>query len=197
VTVTNADLINNAEPAIQLSDDHLTLDSSIVTGSIVATDPEGAATCTITFSAGPTTSGNSCQRFQTDAVPSFATPDNPTLDFHLDPALDQAFIDQGNPATPPLDGSLDLDGEARAIDGACPIGAIRDIGADEFNPAIPACPSPPITPPPAVTPPPTDHGGRMASQGKTGKRAAALQKCKRRHGAARRRCIRSARRLPL
>jgi hypothetical protein len=196
LTVTNADLIDNADPAVQLGDNHLNLDSSIVTGSIVATDPEAAATCTITFSAGPTTSGNSCQTFQTDSAPSFANPDDPTPDFHLDPARDQAFIDQGNPAAAPLDGTLDLDGEARVIDGACPIGAIRDIGADEFNPGILTCSPPPITPPPpVVTPPPTDGAGGMAT--KTGKRTAALRKCKRRHGAARSKCIRRARRLPL
>jgi hypothetical protein len=196
LTVTNADLIDNADPAVQLGDNHLNLDSSIVTGSIVATDPEAAATCTITFSAGPTTSGNSCQTFQTDSAPSFANPDDPTPDFHLDPARDQAFIDQGNPAAAPLDGTLDLDGEARVIDGACPIGAIRDIGADEFNPGILTCSPPPITPPPpVVTPPPRDGAGGMAT--KTGKRTAALRKCKRRHGAARSKCIRRARRLPL
>lgn len=197
LTVTNADLVDNADPAIQLSDDHLTLDSSIVTGSIdpsaLTPDPEGAATCTITFSAGPTASGNSCETFQTNAVPSFAAnPGAPTLDFHLNGALDQAFIDQGNPADPPLGQTLDFDGEARVIDGACPIGAVRDIGADEFNPG-------PLTCPPAGTPPGGGNpgGGAQASPPPTGLRAAALKKCKHKHGKARRKCARKAKHLPV
>ena len=200
LSVTNADIVNNADPAIQLSDDHLTLDSSIVTGSIdpsaLTPDPEAAATCTITFSAGPTTSGTSCQTFQTSAVPSFVNPDAPTIDFHLNPVLDQAFIDQGNPADPPLGQTLDFDGEARVIDGACPIGAVRDIGADEFNPGSLTCPPPEGTPPPVITPPPAGQGGAVTSPGPTGKRIAALKKCKRKHGTARRKCIRKAKRLP-
>jgi hypothetical protein len=196
LTVTNADLLSSADPAIQLSDDHLALDSSIVAGSIFEV-PGTAASCTITFSAGPTTSGDSCQTFQTNAVPSFFNPDNPAgSDFHLNPALDQAFIDQGNPADPPLGQTLDFDGEARVIDGACPIGAVRDIGADEFN-------SGPLTCPPAGTPPGGGNpgnppgGGGQASPPPTGLRAAALKRCKHKHGKARTKCRRKAKRLPL
>jgi hypothetical protein len=191
LTVTNADIVNNSDPAIELSDNHLTLDSSIVTGSIVATDPDAAATCTITFSAGPTTSGNSCQTFQTTPPARFLEPDN--NDIHLNPALDLALIDQGNPAPPPA-GSIDLDGDPRVLDGACPIGAIRDIGADEFNPGLLTC-APPPPPPPSSPPPP--GAGAPPSPAASGQRAAALKKCKRRHGAARRKCIRRAKRLPV
>ena len=138
LTVTNADLVNNADPAIQLGDNHLTLDSSIVTGSI---SQQAASSCTITFSAGPTTSGNSCQTFQTNQPPHFIDQEN--NDFHLNPALDLALIDHGNPAAPPP-GAIDFDGEPRALDGdgACPLEPIRDIGADEFNPGLPTCPPP-------------------------------------------------------
>jgi hypothetical protein len=200
LTVTNADIVDNADPAIQLSDDHLTLDSSIVTRSIdpsaLTPDEEGAATCTITFSAGPTTSGASCETFQTNAVPSFFNPDAPTIDFHLNPALDQAFIDQGNPAAPPLNGTLDLDGDPRVLDGACPIGATRDIGADEFDPGSLTCP-PPGAPPGGGSPGGPPGGGAQASPPSTGLRAAALKKCKHKHGKARRKCTRKAKHLPV
>jgi hypothetical protein len=189
VTVTNADLVENTGPAIQLSGIHLDLDSSIVTGSISQNDL-GASSCTITFSAGPTTSGNSCQTFQTAASPSFVNPDNPTPDFHLDPARDQAFIDHGNPAAPPLEGTLDFDGDPRVIDGACPIGAVRDIGADEFNAGTLTCV-------------PADAGGQavtdtgQVSPAPTGRRAAALKKCRHKHGKIHRKCVHRAKRLPL
>jgi hypothetical protein len=196
LTVTNADLLSSADPAIQLSDDHLALDSSIVAGSIFEV-PGTAASCTITFSAGPTTSGDSCQTFQTNATPSFFNADNPAgSDFHLNPALDQAFIDQGNPADPPLGQTLDLDGEARVIDGACPIGAVRDIGADEFNPGSQTCP-PPGTPPGGGNPGGPPGGGAQASPPPTGLRAAALKKCKHKHGKARGKCTRKAKHLPV
>jgi hypothetical protein len=198
LTVTNADIVTNTDPAIQLNDNHLTLDSSIVTGSI-SQNPNAPSTCTITFSAGPTTSGTSCQTFQTDAVPSFFNPGSPATDFHLNPALDQAFIDKGNPAPPPA-GSSDFDGDPRVLDGLCPVGdAVRDIGADEFNPGGlmcgPGVDPPPTAPPPAAAPPPSGiAGGSVVS---TGRRAAALKKCKHKHGTARRKCIRKARSLPL
>src|SRR5262249_22678088 len=156
----------------------------------VSQNPNNPGSCTITFSAGPTTSGNPCQTFQTDAVPSFFDPDNPTPDFHLNPALDQALIDQGNPAAPPLGEALDLDGDPRVIDGACPIGAVRDIGADELNPGPLACGS--SGPPPAAQPPPTDT---QRSGSRTGLRAAALKRCRHKHRGARRACIRRAKRL--
>jgi hypothetical protein len=182
LTVTNADIVNNADPAIQLNDDHLTLDSSIVTRSIVSTDPEGAATCTITFSAGPTTSGNSCQTFQTALPTRFVDQEN--NDFHLNPALDLALIDHGNPVAPPA-GAIDFDGDPRALDGdgACPLDPVRDIGADELNPGIPTCAA--------------AGGGAQAAPAPTGRRASALKRCRHKHGKARRKCSRRAKRLPL
>ena len=198
VTVTNADIIDNSDPAIELFDGHLSLDSSIVTRSILSIDPEGGPpNCTITFSAGPTTSGDACQTFQAKLPSRFIEQDN--TDFHLNPGLDGALIDHGNPATPPP-GATDIDGQPRSIDGdgACPLSPVRDIGADEFNPGIPTCsPSVVTPPPPVVTPPPAKNIGEMASVGKTGRRAAAVKRCKRRHRAARRKCIRRAGRLPL
>src|SRR5262249_2947351 len=126
-----------------------------------------------------------------DAVPSFVNPDTPTNDFHLNPAVDLAFIDHGNPAAPP-DGAMDIDGDPRVIGGTCPLNPVRDIGADEFNPGILDCAPPPPPPPP----PPPSGAGAPRSQSTTGLRAAALKKCKRKHGAARMKCIRRARPLP-
>jgi hypothetical protein len=197
LSVTNADLLDNIDPVVILSDSHLTLDSSIVTASILE---RGVSSCAITFSAGPTTGGDSCQTFQSDSLPSFFNPDNPSIsDFHLIAVKDAPFIDHGNPAAPP-DGASDIDGDSRAIDGdgMCPLNPIRDIGADEFNAGVTTCPPPPVTPPPpVVTSPPAGDGGGTASPGQTGKRATALKKCKRRHGAARRKCVRRARHLPV
>src|SRR5262249_43942348 len=99
-----------------------------------------------------------------------------------------------NPAAPP-DGSTDFDGDPRAIDsdGACPLNAIRDMGADEVNPGIPNCPGPPTPPSP-----PTGGGGPPPPVGPTGHRAALLKNCKHRHTSpARRRCRARARLLPL
>ena len=186
LTVTNADIVNNTNLSFELQDNHLTLDSSIVRGgAILPFDGDGTATCTITFSDGMTTSGGPCETFQTSAAPSFV--DASTDNYHLTPAGNGALIDQGNPAPPPA-GSVDFDGDPRAIDGdgACPLNPVRDIGADEFNPGIPDCPSP------------SGGGGPTASAGPTGQRAAALRKCKRKHGrTARQRCRKRAKRLPV
>ena len=59
--------------------------------------------------------------------------------YHLAPG--SPLIDAGDPAAPAA-GELDLDGDPRALAGACPAGAgRRDIGADEF---VPTCdPVPP------------------------------------------------------
>jgi hypothetical protein len=179
LAVTNADLVNNLNLAAELQNDHLALDSSIVSEPILT---EGTAGCTITFSAGPSTSGDSCEAFQTKAGPSFV--DAAADDFHLTAAGNEGLIDHGNPAPPPP-GATDFDGDPRAIDadGACPLNPIRDIGADEFNPGIPTCAPP--------------GGGVLGTPGPTGQRAAALKRCKHKHGKARRKCNRRARRLPL
>ncbi|MGC1800801.1 MAG: right-handed parallel beta-helix repeat-containing protein [Solirubrobacterales bacterium] len=184
LTLTNVDLVNNVNLALELQDNHLTLDSSIVTEG---TFKLGTTTCTITFSDGPTTSGDSCETFQTSAKPSFV--DQSTDDYHLTASGNSALIDQGNPAAPPI-GSTDFDGDPRAIDadGACPLNPVRDIGADEFNPGIPDCPAPP-----------SGGGGPPVSPpGPTGQRAAALKKCKRKHSTtARKRCRKRAKLLPV
>jgi hypothetical protein len=184
LSVTNADLVNNANLAFELQDNHLTLDSSIASELIFEL---GTAGCTILFSAGPSTSGDSCQAFQTKDAPSFADAAND--DYHLSATGNEALIDHGNPATPPP-GATDFDGDPRAIDadGACPLNPLRDIGADELNPGIPICAT--------ALPPPTGGGGQVAP-GPTGQRAAALKRCKRKHHRARRKCTRKAKRLPL
>jgi hypothetical protein len=185
LTVTNEDLVNNVNLAFELENNHLTLDSSIASESIFKL---GTASCNILFSAGSSTSGDSCQTFQTKEAPSFVDP--ATDDYHLTAAGNAALIDHGNPAPPPS-GATDFDGDPRAIDadGACPLDPIRDIGADEFNPEIPTCAPSSVGAPPG--------GGVLAPPGPTGKRAAALKRCRRRHRAARRKCTRKARRLPL
>jgi hypothetical protein len=183
LAVTNADLVNNLNLAAELQDDHLTLDSSIVSEPIFT---QGTAGCTILFSAGSSTSGGSCQTFQTKEAPSFV--DAAADDFHLTSTGNAALIDQGNPAAPPA-GATDFDGDPRAIDadGVCPLDPVRDIGADELNPGIPICA-------PSGVPP---GGGGQASPGPTGLRAAALKRCKRKHGKARRKCTRKAKHQPL
>jgi hypothetical protein len=65
----------------------------------------------------------------TNLAPGFVDPAGG--DFHL--VAGSALIDAGDPATPPA-GALDLDGDARAIAGACGGAARRDIGADELAP---------------------------------------------------------------
>ena len=72
--MTNADLVGS-DQAIQLSGIDLTLDSSIITTPI-AQNPNVPSSCTITFSAGPTTSGTSCQSFQTLVPARFLDPSN-------------------------------------------------------------------------------------------------------------------------
>jgi hypothetical protein len=193
LTVTNADIVNNNNLAFELQDNHLTLDSSIVRGGAILTfDGDGTASCTITFSDGMTTSGGPCETFQTSAAPSFV--DEATDDYHLTPTGNAALIDQGNPLAPPP-GTLDFDGDPRAIDSdaACPLNPVRDIGADEVNPGIPNC-----APPPSGGGGPLTPAGPMTPAGPTGQRAAALNRCKHKHSKrGRRRCRKRAKLLPL
>jgi hypothetical protein len=279
MTLTNVDLVNNNNLAFELQDNHATIDSSILTQGIFHI---GTSSCTITNSRGPTQpGGDPCETYQTTAVPSFV--DSTNNDYHLTAVGNAALIDHGNPAPPPP-GATDPDGDPRAIDsdGSCPLTAIRDIGADEFNPGIPSCP-PPVAPTftgttpaspandndpliqgsattgttvqlytdaactsaigepmiaagsafgipahvadnstttfhatasnangPSVCSPtsityveqtPANLGGGGAGAGDgtspTGQRAAALRKCKRKHGRARKRCKKKAKRLPV
>jgi hypothetical protein len=258
LTATNVDIVGSVNLGFDVQDAHLTIDSSIVSGSIFHTAGSGLATCTITFSVGPSTSGDSCETFQSMAAPSFVNP--ATNDYHLTNGGNDALIDEGNPAPPPP-GAVDFDGDPRAIDfdATCPLDRVRDIGADEINPGIPTCHTlvvsligagsgsvtgPGIscpgdcseefdptagldltaTPAPgsdfagwggactgtsachlamtsdravtaSFTRPPGAGPGPAATT--TGRRAAALKKCKRKHGKARKRCKKRARRLPV
>ena len=141
--VTFADNGGTTFSDILLRNVDLALDSSIVEDPIEVPSGE-SATCAISFSRGPTTTpgGSGCANFQTSAGPGFADP--AARDYHLDPG--SAMIDAGNPAEPPA-GAVDLDGDARAIDGdgdpACT--ARRDMGADEFVLAPPSDCAPPAT----------------------------------------------------
>jgi hypothetical protein len=189
VSMSNVDIVNNANLGAELGQGvHLAIDSSIVRDVLLvdpmqAGNPDPTATCTITFSNGPSAAGE-CATFQSNAVPVFANAG--ADDYHLAaPPSNPELIDHGN-SSPPPPGAIDPDRNPRAIDavGLCPLTPIRDIGADEFNPGIPSCPSP-------------SGGGPGTIAGPTGQRAAALKKCKRKHGKARKRCKRRAKKLPV
>ena len=136
VSATNVTLWDNGTD-IEIFDADLAIDSTIVEDPI--NTYASTVACTITFSRGPTTTGNACQTFQTSAVPTFVNP--AVNDYHMTTA--SPLIDIGQPL-PPLPGTTDFDGDARVLDGNCDGMARRDIGADEVvrncNP----------TPPPAA-----------------------------------------------
>ena len=121
VSIANATIYGNGLD-ISLGGATLTMDSTAVEDPIDA----NGSTCAITNSRGPTTTGNTCQTFQTSAAPSFVNP--AVNDFHLQ--LSSPLIDAGN-STPPAGGAVDFDGDPRAVDGNCDGTARRDIGADE------------------------------------------------------------------
>ncbi len=153
----------------------ITLDSTIV-GDIGIVSVNGG-TCSISFSRGPVT-GAGCDGFQTTADPQFV--DVLGGDFHL--LAGSPMIDAGDTASPPL-GALDIDGQARALDGdgACPLIQRRDIGADEFSIAQPTCAPPPDgTPPssPPSSPPPATHKKKCKKKKKAKKGAVVSKKCK-------------------
>jgi Right handed beta helix region len=191
LTLTNVNVVNQNNLGAEIGEiAHLRVDSSIFSHSILV-DPPGTATCTITFSRGPTTTpgGNGCANFQTSAVPSFVN--QATDDYHLTMAGNAALIDQGNPLAPPP-GAVDFDGDPRAIDNdaTCPLNPVREIGADELNPGIPFCPLPPT--------PPISGSSTSSQPAITGLRAAALKKCKKKRSKqARKRCKRRAKLLPV
>lgn len=154
----------------------LTLDSSITEDAIV----DNTATCAISFSRGPTTVGGSCDTFQTTADPLFVNAG--AGDFHLQAS--SPMIDMGDPAAPAA-GSLDLDGDPRALDAtpAC-AGNVdrRDIGADEFVAAPATGCDPQQTPQlmPTLTPPKNDPPAKKKckKKPKKGKKGAAAAKKK-------------------
>jgi hypothetical protein len=165
VRATNVTIYDNGDDDIQLLNNVLTLDSSIV-GDTIATG--GTAMCLIDFSRGPTLIGpaNGCGSFQTIADPMFLTPGT---NYHL--VIGSPMIDAGNTLDPGA-GALDVDGNPRALSGtpACTLMAgRRDIGADEFVPATGiGCPVPPtITPTPAAASPKKKcKKGRKLKKGK-------------------------------
>ena len=131
VDATNVTVVAgvSAHSDVELDGGSLTLDSSIVgaPGSPGVTATTNTPECTISFSRGPTTTpgGTGCGNFQTTADPSFA--DAAAGNFHL--AAGSPMIDAGNPAAPTA--TVDIDGNARVLDGDNNGSAIRDIGADE------------------------------------------------------------------
>lgn len=152
VNATNVTVHGSGDDDIQLQDNNLNLDSSIVGNTISTT---GTAVCaSIEFSRGPTLVGpiTGCGSFDTLADPMFATPGT---NYHL--MAGSPMIDAGNTLAPPA-GSLDIDGDPRALSGTpgCTLMAgPRDIGADEFVPATGiGCPPPAITPTPTLAPVP-------------------------------------------
>jgi hypothetical protein len=138
VTATNATIIGGFR-AIVIQEIHLTLDSTIVDGSI--NDSSGTqATCTIAFSrglAGTAPTGNGCDGsdFATAANPQFVNP--AAGNYHL--LSTSPLLDIGNPADPGA--ALDFDGDPRAVASICGGTVRRDIGADEY---VPDC-TPPDT----------------------------------------------------
>ena len=162
--ITNGTFWGNAID-VRTFNNTLTLDSTVVEDPI----DDFTATCAISFSRGPTTTGSSCDTFQTTAAPLFVNA--AANDFHLQPA--SPMIDAGNPSAP-LAGVLDLDGEPRALDATpttcADLVQRRDIGADEFFAVQPVCAPP--TPP---TPP-----KKKCKKAKKKKAAGAAKKCKKR-----------------
>jgi hypothetical protein len=152
--VTNLTAFGNSTNDVVIDGAPLILDSSLVGGQISALN---GATCTISFSRGPTTSGSACETFQTSADPAFV--DAAGGDYHLAPS--SPMIDAGNPAAPPA-GTLDLDGDPRVMegDGACPVDPVRDIGADEFAASEANC-APASTPPTQVAPKKCKKGRKL------------------------------------
>lgn len=145
---------------LNVIDGALDLTSSIVEDPIATNGG-----CSIAFSRGPTTSGSACETFQTAADPGFVNPTTGINNFHL--AAGSPMIDAGSTIAP-VPGTLDVDGDPRAVAGTCGGTARADMGADEF---VPNC----APPPPGPTPtPPAKKKCKKAKK----KSAAAAKKCK-------------------
>lgn len=144
VTLANDTIVAGTPAPVELNGAALTVDSSVL--NVPITSSGGDVSCVISYSRGPaiTEGGDGCGAFQTTADPGFVDPG--AGDYHL--RSDSPLIDRGNPEAPAA-GSVDIDGDARAIegDGACPHDGRRDIGADEVAATFADCPI--VTPPPA------------------------------------------------
>jgi hypothetical protein len=183
VSATNV-TFSNSNIDILLDDTTLTLDSSLL-ASGNSIQEIGTPSCSISFSRGQTTSGDSCQTFQTNAAPMLA-PDG----YHL--LAGSPMIDMGDPTPPVAPNDLDVDGDPRAIDENCDGTARRNIGADEIPttcggsggdgggtttpPAGGTTTTPTLTP--TAAPPPPPPARKKCKRKKKG--AAAAKKCKRR-----------------
>jgi hypothetical protein len=150
LSIENA-TITGSDPAaseIALDATQLVLDSSTIGSPGIVSS---ASSCTISHSnlepggSPPASADCGPAAFSTSFAPGFVDP--AARDYHLQPS--SPLIDLGNPAAPPA-GSIDPDGDARAVDGDADCAAQRDIGADEYTPPTPDC-SPPA-------PKPTDDG---------------------------------------
>jgi hypothetical protein len=157
-TLTNVTFWNNAGSDICAVSVDLALDSTIVQDAV---GTFGTASCAISFSRGPTTTGSSCQTFQTGADPLFV--DAAADDYHL--STSSPMLDAGNPAAPVS--PTDFEGDPRVLDG--PDGgtctgadSVRDIGADELD-----CRPPPDTDGDGV-PDASDDCPAIAGQGPAG-----------------------------
>jgi hypothetical protein len=175
VTATNVTVVSDpgATSEISLSGTaQLTLDSSIIGDASISAP--ASASCLISFTRGPLAlaTANGCHTFQTRLDPLFVDPDGG--DFHLQEA--STMVDAGNPGVPP-GGILDLDGDARALDGNCDGTPQRDIGADEL---VKSCPPPPSSTGTGPTPAaPTTPKRKKCKKAK--KRAvSSKKKCKKR-----------------
>lgn len=171
---TNITVSGSAGAELSLNNTTVALNSVILGGPDPGVAVAGDATCGISFSRGPSISGdpNGCGDFSTTSDPGFVSPG--TGDFHLAPG--SPMIDMGDPAAPTA-GILDLDGEARETDGNADGVARRDIGADEtaaVPPQPPAGPTPPSQSPVKKCKKKRKKGSASASA--SGKRK---RKCKR------------------
>lgn len=162
VTLTNDTIVAGTVAPVELNGAALTVDSSIL--NVPITSSGGDVSCAISYSRGPAIieGGDGCGAFETTADPGFADPG--AGDYHL--RADSPLIDRGNPAAP-AQGAVDIDGDARAIegDGVCPHDGRRDIGADEVAATFADCPV--VTPPPArdTTAPESGIEGRGKQRG--------------------------------
>jgi hypothetical protein len=153
ISLTNETIWGSTNSELSLTDTTAaSIDSSII-GDAGVPNNGGTATCTSSFSRGPSAVGI-CGPYATNATPAFvdSSHPDPTLnDYHLTPA-NPSLIDMGNPAGP-APGELDLDGGPRALDaianGSC--APRRDIGAYEVVANNSDC-NPPNPAPPAAGP---------------------------------------------